>query len=313
MTRSARSRLRAVCVAAASIATCAAALLVGHEATASVSQSQTTKPSGLDARLVEARHAFRRNDLDRFERAARSIDAHALGVYLEYWRLSLRIDDSRPQLPRAESDAAIERLLARDPGTLVADLLRRDWMLDLGRRGQWDRFDAQYAQWILRDDERVECYRLLGQVDRGRKVAEAARALLMQEGAMRDECHELFDLLLETGQFGPDDLWRRLWLALETGATPTVRQLARLHPALSDQARTLARVLRRPDSAFAIRGVAKSRELSMIALARLAWRDPSAAARRMQSLSLGARDRAALSALIGAAAAADHLPEALEW
>src|SRR5690606_36129414 len=106
-----------------------------------------------DEAFVAAREAFARHDLPRFEAAAGPAREHALAEYLDFWRLRMRIQPPQPEADSGAADAEIRRFIDRHPGTLVADLMRRDWLLNLGRRGIWTTFDTEYPQWVLRDDE----------------------------------------------------------------------------------------------------------------------------------------------------------------
>ena len=113
-------------------------------------------PADPDEAFAAARQAaIQQNDPDRFESAALRAGDHPLGAYLDYWRLRLRIAEGRPDAA-GMADADIERFLARHAGTLVADLMRRDWLLNLGKRRDWALFEAQHPLYVVRDRANLE-------------------------------------------------------------------------------------------------------------------------------------------------------------
>ncbi|MCD6682224.1 MAG: hypothetical protein LT102_16530 [Burkholderiaceae bacterium] len=109
-------------------------------------QASATTTLGVDEAFVAAQQAFTKNDPTRFEAMAAQARGHPLAVYLDYWRLRLRLQQPARDMPPGSADAAVQRFLALHEGTLVADLLSRDWMLDLGRRHEWPAFDAEYTR-----------------------------------------------------------------------------------------------------------------------------------------------------------------------
>ena len=134
----------------------------------------------IDDALIAARKAMLESDLDRFDRAVLAIPPdHPLHVYGDYWRLRILLGTKRLEGLTGEADQAVRAFLARYPGTIVADLLRRDWLLALGRRGDWAAFDAEYPKWQVRDDVTPDCYAqlsLLSRTEPGRPLpARAAR------------------------------------------------------------------------------------------------------------------------------------------
>ena len=271
-------------------------------------QASATTTLGVDEAFVAAQQAFTKNDPARFEAMAAQARGHPLAVYLGYWRLRLRLQQPAREVPPGAADAAVQRFLALHEGTLVADLLSRDWMLDLGRRHEWPAFDAEYTRWILRDDDEVHCYASLGNVERG-QPAPRARAALFSVRNFAPGCTALLDAQLRTGALGRDDLHARLLLALETNAPDAVRVLGE-RLALDTGVVDLA--LSNPSKALAGK---RTRETMLIALSRLARKDPSEASERLEAIApaLQAADVAFARSQIAAAAMRRLDPRALEW
>src|SRR5690606_2711030 len=129
-----------------------------------------------------------------------------------------------------EADAAVRAFIARDPGGLVNDLLRRDWMLALGRRQEWSTFDEQYAQWVLRDESAPDCYAQVSRISRlapgepmDAKTQAAVRELLMRPVALNRGCADLFDAVTAAGLLKPAEIRERMLYALEANATQDIR------------------------------------------------------------------------------------------
>src|SRR5690606_13422740 len=82
-----------------------------------------------DLVIVRAKEAQRVNSRPRLE-AARDealAQGHALASWADFWAL-------RAKLPQA-TVAEVDEFLARWPQAYVADRLRNDWLLELGKRG----------------------------------------------------------------------------------------------------------------------------------------------------------------------------------
>jgi len=265
-------------------------------------------PLGVDEAFVAAHQAFTKNDLPRFEAMAAQARSHPLAAYLDYWRLRLRLQSAAGEALPGAADADVRRFLAQHEGTLVADLLSRDWMLDLGKRGEWSVFDAEYARWILRDDDEVHCYASLGEIERGRPAPRAREAIFSVRN-LGPGCTALLDAQLRTHAIGPDDLVARLFAALETNTADTVRLLGErllLDPKAVDLA------LSNPSKALA---GARTRELALIALSRLARKDPSEAIERLEANAATLRnsDVAFVRSQVAASAMRRLDARALEW
>ena len=176
-----------------------------------------------DEALVAAREAFARNDFPRFDVAAAQARGHPLSEYLDFWRLRLRLQPPQPDADSGAADAEIRAFIDDHPGTLVADLMRRDWLLNLGRRGVWAPFDGEYAKWVLRDDDEVHCYASLGRLQRGEPAPAAARELLFSVRKFGDGCGALLDAMVRSGTMQRADLRARLRVAIETNSPDAIR------------------------------------------------------------------------------------------
>ncbi|MEW6332855.1 MAG: lytic transglycosylase, partial [Thermodesulfobacteriota bacterium] len=104
-----------------------------------------------DRELVAARDAFVAGDRAKFARHAEKLRGHPLEMYVSFWRLRLRLEEADP--------AAVTDFLARYPGTVLAEQLRREWLRVLGKTGQWALFRREHPA-LERKDPDVACYAL---------------------------------------------------------------------------------------------------------------------------------------------------------
>ncbi|HEY0879301.1 MAG TPA: transglycosylase SLT domain-containing protein [Zeimonas sp.] len=262
----------------------------------------------IDESFLAAHEAFTRNDPLRFEAMAAQARSHPLSVYLDYWRLRLRLQAPAGEAVDGAADADVQRFLARHEGSLVADLLSRDWMLDLGRRGEWHLFDAEYAKWILRDDDEAHCYASLGKVVRG-MPAPQARSAVFSLRSFGPGCTALLDAQLRTHAFGHDDLVERLLVALETNSSDVVRLIGER---LGLDSRRVDVALSNPTKALAGK---RTREVTLIALSRLARKDPAEAMERLDASAPALReaDAAFVRSQVAASSMRRLDARALEW
>ncbi|MCL4747365.1 MAG: lytic transglycosylase domain-containing protein [Burkholderiaceae bacterium] len=267
-----------------------------------------------DESFVQARHAAAQGDSARFEAAAARLAGHPLELYLDYWRLRMRLAPQRTgsganaalRGSSGEADSEVHAFIARNEGLLAADLLRRDWMLDLGRRGQWQQLESQALQWILRDDSQAQCYAWLAQSSRGAPLPAQANAALMRTRELGEGCTALLEHLAREGTLGRDQLWTVLRRVLEAGATVSVRRVAEL---LDLPAGSVEAALQRPAKVL---GTPAAPQVIVIAAAMLARQDPEQMADRGAELAKLARaDRDFVAALTAAHAMRRLAPNAL--
>jgi soluble lytic murein transglycosylase len=214
-----------------------------------------------DDSFASLRDAARNGDIAKADSYAAGLGQYPIPSYVEYFRL-------KPRLASAPADD-IRAFLARYKGTAVADRLRNDWLLELGRARDWVNFDQQFPLFVLNDDTQVRCYALMARIARGDKVADEARALLVSPPAYGDACNSLVAALAQSGQFDTNDLLAQLRLAGETGSTGPARRAAALLGASDTRA---AQAVDLPALAMA-RGTGATRaehEIYLVAIGRMA-------------------------------------------
>jgi soluble lytic murein transglycosylase len=215
--------------------------------------------NGADADFVALREAALRGETAESNRLANRLGSYPIQSYVEYYRLYPRLQST----PEGE----IRQFLERYDGTAIADRLRNDWLLLLGRAHDWRVFDEQYPHFALNDDTQVKCYALQSRMSKGENITKAARDLLQQPKYYGDACVELIGKLAQEKKFNESDVWRQVRLAVESGVSGTARRVANYTDVNDKQ---LAQAIDKP---FAIleRGAAggrAARELFLIALGR---------------------------------------------
>lgn len=231
-----------------------------------------------DEIFAALREAARNNDIPRSTELAARLGNYAIPSYVDYFRLRPRIASAPEQ--------EIRDFLGRYDGTAIADRLRNDWLLELGRTRNWTLFDEQYPLFVLNDDTQVKCYAVMSKALKGQDVADEARTVLVNPQNYSEACAALITTLAENGQFTADDVWAQVrWIA-ESGFAGTIRRFAPVTRASESQ---LMQALEKPDAVLK-RGPGSDRvahELFILALGRSAKSNPANAVNAL----VGAADR----------------------
>ncbi|MEK0435037.1 MAG: hypothetical protein RL369_1086, partial [Pseudomonadota bacterium] len=152
-----------------------------------------------DADFLALREAALRGETGEANRIASRLGSYPIQSYVDYYRLYPRLVSA----PEGE----IRQFLERHDGTAIADRLRNDWLLLLGRARDWRVFDEQYPLFVLNDDTQVKCYALQSRLAKGENITKAARELLQQPKYYGDACVELIGKLANEKKFNESDIW----------------------------------------------------------------------------------------------------------
>ena len=214
-----------------------------------------------DADFLALREAALRGETGEANRIASRLGSYPIQSYVDYYRLYPRLV--------AAPEGEIRQFLERYDGTAIADRLRNDWLLLLGRAHDWRVFDEQYPLFVLNDDTQVKCYALQSRLAKGENITKAARELLQQPKYYGDACVELIGKLAKEKKFNESDVWRQVRLAVENGVSGTARRIGNYTDVNDKQ---LAQAIDKPFSVLERGAVGgrTSRELFLIALGRAA-------------------------------------------
>jgi soluble lytic murein transglycosylase len=214
-----------------------------------------------DTLFLDLREAARRDDSAKALELAARLGNYSIPSYIDYYRLKPRLSTAAP--------AEMREYIAKYEGSAIADRLRNDWLLELGKARDWATFDEQYPLFVLDDDLQVKCYALASQASRGQNVAEAARLILVSPKDFGEACPTLIAALVQNEQFRAEDVWAQIRLAAENNNIGLARRLAEL---VNVPDTNIVHAIEKP--AFVVaRGVGDgqaSAELFVIAAGRLA-------------------------------------------
>jgi soluble lytic murein transglycosylase len=292
-------------IAGVSLATASAVLFV-PPVYAQHAQKRVVNFASDDDAFTALREASRNGDAARAEEIASRLGNYAIPSYVEYFRLRTRINSA--------SEQEIRDFLTRYNGSAIADRLRNDWLLELGRARNWALFDEQYPQFVLNDDTQLKCYALMSKALKGQNVADDARAALVAPQNYGEACPTLITTLVQANQFGADDVWAQIRLIAESGFAGTIRRLA---PAAGASETALMQALDKPD-AVVKRGPGSGRvahETYIVALGRSAKNNPSHAVNGLISSAdrLSERERAQAWAQIALQSSVKLAPDAVVY
>ncbi|MBA4422212.1 MAG: transglycosylase [Syntrophus sp. (in: bacteria)] len=269
--------------------------------------------SSLDKALLAAHDAFLAGDRVRLARHAEKIKGHALDIYVSFWRLRLRLEEADPGEVRA--------FLAKHPGTVLAEQLRRDWLPILGRTGQWELFRAEQPA-LVKEDPDVACYALQ---ERWRRQDAAAlaevRPFWRARKALPEGCVPLVDAMLKSGELTQKDLNDRFRLLVQANLMAEAKRFVERLPAEHVRsAGQIDRIANAPSRFLEQSGAdlktAAGRELTIFALTRLAQSDLQRAVRYWsgdlrEGFSL--EDQQYVWGMLATLGARRSLPEAVDW
>ena len=275
--------------------------------------ASTGTKSAADDALLGAYDAYRAGDPIKFAKHAARIEGHVLEPWLDYWRLSMRLEDA--------ANREVREFFAKHPNDYVSERLRSDWLRVLGKRGDWTEFERQ-SPLYTRDDLEVACYRWIVRLERGDENALAdAMAMWLEPAELPDGCQRLSGILSARGKLSVTDVWRRVRVLFEHGQITAAKTALGLLPKkeapdermLAEAARQPKRMLERLPKVLETRA---AREVAVLAAVRFARSDAPAAARALDG-ALGERfsqsELRYLWGLVGYEAAREHHERALEW
>lgn len=111
-------------------------------------------------------------------------------------------------------------------GTPPAEALRRPWLAQLVKNGQWNRFVEDYRP---QGDENLQCYYGQALLNTGRRpeAMDQARALWLSGSSRPKSCDPLFEAWIKSGSLTRDLTWQRIEMAMQRGQTNLARYLGR--------------------------------------------------------------------------------------
>lgn len=279
---------------------------------------ESSQAGAADAAFEAARQAFRTQDEDRLRALLPTLASSPLHAYGDYWLAVLALR-ANPQ-----DDAPVQTFLAQNAGTVLADRLRGEWLLALGKRADFSRFREQRKAWVSNgNDTQIGCYDMLSKYlldapERHADIAlEARRMLAASSDPGSEACAALADKLLDDKAM---PLLPYLQALVERSqATPAERVAQQRHGSI--WARQLKRALAKPEPWLKkhdthVRASDEAeRQIAYLAMVEQAHDDPERAATHalVWESALSATDKAGLWGRIARSAQHHLLPQAHDW
>ncbi len=183
---------------------------VGHAHAQKNQTSSNKKSSDIsltsdDKMFLELREASKNNDASKAKDLGQKLSKYDIADYVTYFQIKPRLFD-KGGAPRAETmaDDAVDQFLKKYSGTALADRLRNDWLLVLGKRKDWSNFDREYAQFVLDDDTQVKCYAFQSRFAKSESVsvlASEVKNILLDSRHFGDACPDLVNSIYKANGF----------------------------------------------------------------------------------------------------------------
>jgi len=282
-----------------------------------------------DDAFLAMRDALKNGDLEQAAVLGQRVLAldpdYPLAAYIDYWPMSQRLKSATA----APTDDAVRAFLLANEGTLVAEFARRDWLLALARRGDFQTFDAEYPALRTRDDPQVECYALVSRYLHSERhleqwseesMLDSKAALAVPANINGEGCTLLLSVLAAENRITEADLWEWVRLASDANLPASMKRYALALPTADTQAAlALDAITNNPALWLSRQGndaIAGQHELWLIALSRMARASPADTAalfearyaQRMTPLA-----RSEVYAELAGAGFRRQLPEANDW
>ena len=261
--------------------------------------------------ILEMNDAFKRQDRKRLTQLLPKVKGHVLEPWGAYWELSARLDAASPQ--------EVQAFFSQYAGTYQEDRLRNEWLLQLGKRRDWNAFLAEYPQFRMNDDNSVRCYALMAQsATQGVDVSAQVQLLWLAQREADEGCAAAAEQQLKAERLTPLTVWQRARLGVEFDKPRVATQaVSLLNP---EWIALVNSVYNNPnryldDKYLALRP--RTKELVTLAIIRLASNNPAAAAEELDKLrwrtQLTHEERSWIWGVIGKKAARNLSNQALGY
>lgn len=253
-------------------------LLAGWLLLAGLAPAQPAEPAAQRAAFKQA-YAVAQQGGDGWRALAGGLRDYPLYPYLP----AAALEHDIRQIDRP----AVEAYLRQYPDLIPAQDLRRDFLLELARRQDWNDFLALYQPGV---SDALTCDALQARLAAGAKLDfDRDLAALWAKPGLPDACDPVWQAAHDQGLLTDARLWTRIELAADAGKGDAISALVPwLPPTQATEAQQLALALGDPAAAVSAAAnwtdTPRLREAAMIALRRLARRQADAADAAWQSL-----------------------------
>ena len=254
-------------------------LLVGMAWLAPAHELRATEPDSAQRSAFVRAYASAREGGDQWRALATGLSDYPLYPYLQAAALEHDL--------RQIDQTAVEAYLRRYPDWLPAADLRRDFLLELARRQDWNGFSALYQPGL---GDALACDALQASLSRGGTLDfDADLATLWNRATLPAACDPVLSAAQAQGLLTASRLWTRIDRVAAAGQGAAVASLANWLPAdQSDAAQQIALALRDPSAAVASAAqwpdTPRYTQAATLALTQLARRQATSADQGWQAL-----------------------------
>jgi soluble lytic murein transglycosylase len=314
-------RAAALALSAAALVACSTTQATGRPkapaATRPAPSADVLSQRSPDDIFVQLREAARTNDAARATALAAMLTDYDVPSYVQYFQIKPRMFDRSGKALLDTPDDEIRAFLRTYDGQAIADRMRNDWLLVLGKRHDWQTFDAEYPKFVLDDDTQVKCYALMSRAARGENVTQAATDLLTTPKHYGEGCVDMINTLAANGQLPRKEVWHQIRLAYEENYTSLGKQIADALGSVRPDDSLLDMAASRPAQLLSrgVDGSEVSRQLALLATVRMARSDAMLAASNFSGIAgnLSQDERAIGWGAIGMRGALAQTPMAINW
>lgn len=240
---------------------------------------QASEPSAVQRATFKQAYAAAQQGGDGWQGLAADLRDYPLYPYLQ----AAALEHDIQQIDRV----AVDDYLRRYPGWIPAADLRRDFLLELARRKDWNNFLALYQPGL---GDTLSCDALQARLNRGEPLDfDKDLATLWAKPNLPDVCDPVLNTAHDQGLLTSTRLWSRIDHAAAAGQAGTIASLAAWLPAEDHAtAQNMALALRDPAAAVvaaaAWPNTPRHTQAATLALARLARRQATSADAAWQNL-----------------------------
>lgn len=234
--------------------------------------AQGRDASHYDEAIADMAQAFKARDRKRLTSLLPQLRGYILEPWAAYWELSVRLDEA--------SNSEVQDFFSRYSGSYQEDKLRTEWLLQIGRNRDWAAFNREYPKYRMGDDKSVRCYGMLAEhLANASDVNAAVLQTWLSQKDADEGCAAAAEQLVKDHSLMPAAVWPRARLGFENDRLRVATQAVGI---LNDGwVKNVTEIYASPakylnDKLTAFRP--KTRELVSLAIIRLAYLDPDAAA-----------------------------------
>ncbi|WP_370261498.1 transglycosylase SLT domain-containing protein [Limnobacter sp.] len=164
--------------------------------------------------VKQIKSAYADGHYDNFSRLTAQLPAnHLFQPYAEIWRFRFFQKGQEKQSPDRDAPWPTESvmpLLDKHDNTWPAESLRRDWLEQLARNGQWELYAQERPKLRYRPDQGVECADLMQAAEQGQLVRYKVNAVIAYDKRLPRTCRTLLKNLYRMGGISANDLDRHV-------------------------------------------------------------------------------------------------------